>query len=315
MNRENPKTSLLIFDNFQIDNNLPKYKKDTDKPVASIVPLSGGPQRDLHIDGSMTERGVSGLTSNGSNFIISTAATSVYTNLSVFSGGTIVQVGTPNVVGEYTKESIFAKLYRWICRKKKEIEQAYETKTVKYVFDAVLTQQEKLTAFDEKNQTYTRLIQNAKELGQTALVEQLEAEQEVRKFENDCILTGVELALTEKQLLMFAEKCEKGLKLDWVKNFARLIPQEALDKKRICDEAGLFDNYVVLYYDPENRCTKMTKEEVEKAKDPILFGVMRGSRKLYFIHDWKDELCDLTMKQIADKMSTENFSLEFPPNA
>lgn len=49
----------------------------------------------------------------------------------------------------------------------------------------------------------------------------------------------------------------------------------------------------------------MTQKEKEKAKDPILFGVIQGSRKLYFIGDWIDDYCDLTlekmMKTIKDK--------------
>lgn len=33
-------------------------------------------------------------------------------------------------------------------------------------------------------------------------------------------------------------------------------------------------------------------------KDPILFGVMEHSRKLYYIGDWKDEYCDLTLEDM-----------------
>ena len=45
----------------------------------------------------------------------------------------------------------------------------------------------------------------------------------------------------------------------------------------------------------------MTKKEKEIKKDPILFGVIKKSRKLYYVADWKDEVCDLTL----DKMFSE----------
>ena len=59
-----------------------------------------------------------------------------------------------------------------------------------------------------------------------------------------------------------------------------------------------------MHFDPKNTAT--TREaraaEVAKRKDPILFGLIKGSRKLYFVGDWQDELCDLTFQQIVDKL-------------
>lgn len=53
---------------------------------------------------------------------------------------------------------------------------------------------------------------------------------------------------------------------------------------------------------------------MEKRKDPILFGVIAGSNKLYFIGDWIDEYCDLrfddVVKQCTDDFLSENISLD-----
>ena len=55
-------------------------------------------------------------------------------------------------------------------------------------------------------------------------------------------------------------------------------------------------------------------EEMKKRKDPILFGVIAGSNKLYFIGDWIDEYCDLrfddVVKQCTDDFLSENISLD-----
>ena len=68
--------------------------------------------------------------------------------------------------------------------------------------------------------------------------------------------------------------------------------------KKDVDERKIFDNYVVLHYDPKENGEKLTKKEKEKKKDPILFGVIKNSKKLYFVADWKDEYCDLTLDEM-----------------
>lgn len=37
-------------------------------------------------------------------------------------------------------------------------------------------------------------------------------------------------------------------------------------------------------------------------KDPILFGVIRNSDKLYYIADWVDEYCDLTLEKMFETL-------------
>jgi len=72
--------------------------------------------------------------------------------------------------------------------------------------------------------------------------------------------------------------------------------------------AHLFDNYVILHFDPDDRGTD---EEARKAaRDPVLFGVVKGSRVLYFVGDWVDELCDLTLEQIAETLAVGPDGLE-----
>ena len=48
-------------------------------------------------------------------------------------------------------------------------------------------------------------------------------------------------------------------------------------------------------------------EEIKK-RDPIVFGVIAGSNKLYYITDWVDEYCDLTLAKFVDtlKITTDD---------
>lgn len=52
-----------------------------------------------------------------------------------------------------------------------------------------------------------------------------------------------------------------------------------------------------MHYDPKKKNTELTKKEKEKKRDPILFGIIKHSRNFYYIGDWIDEYCDLTLKE------------------
>lgn len=119
----------------------------------------------------------------------------------------------------------------------------------------------------------------------------------------------MKLYLTETQIVDFYKKCEKGLRLDWIKNYARVIPDKFVEVKKKLDDLKIFDNYVILHYDPDLKSFKETEAEIEekkRPKDPILFGVMQDSRKLYYIGDWIDEYCDLTLDKVLEVLETDN---------
>ena len=98
----------------------------------------------------------------------------------------------------------------------------------------------------------------------------------------------------------FIKECEKGICLDYIKNFSRPIPTEVVNKIEEVNKLEIFDNYVVLYYDPDGKIYKETAKEEAKRKDPIIFGVIAGSEKLYYVADWVDEYCDLTLEKFLD---------------
>ena len=125
-----------------------------------------------------------------------------------------------------------------------------------------------------------------------------------------------------------------------------MIPLSALELKKKADDLKVFDNYCVMYYDPEWESwgsgnvraqeseqisirEQMRKEERDKAerqhqadlerrrreaaieeqrrrnartsywtRDPILFGMIEGSRRLYFVADWITDDDDLTLEKL-----------------
>ncbi len=102
-----------------------------------------------------------------------------------------------------------------------------------------------------------------------------------------------------------ADECVVAIELE---NYEREIPDDIVDKLMICKEKNLFDKYYVFFtdYTGEHR-SKV--EEKKKAKDPILFGncLIEGkvSDRLYFIGDWVDEYCSLTLDKMIEAMTKE----------
>lgn len=152
---------------------------------------------------------------------------------------------------------------------------------------------------------YLKAIHNAKIAGQTALIEKLLGEMIANKYESMLYTKGCFYAIPEDKVVEFAKKTERDVQLTYVKNFTRPIPEDIIEKLGEVTAYEVFDNYVVMHYDPQGKNREETKKEEAKRKDPILFGVIAGSRKLYYIADWVDEHCDLTLEKFVDTLGAD----------
>jgi hypothetical protein len=155
---------------------------------------------------------------------------------------------------------------------------------------------------------YTNAIETAKSNGQIAFLEILRDKKDGVLAETKLLEVGEVKYVTEEDVVKFYKKANlknRMLKLTWIKNYARMIPEDVIEAKKKFDGSELFDNYVILHFDKFDNSTQMTKAEVEKAKDPILFGVLKGTRNLYYIGDWIDEYCDLTLDKFLSTLEME----------
>jgi len=172
--------------------------------------------------------------------------------------------------------------------------------TVHEFFSSIKDSQAQLAVVDGRARGYEAALDRARKTGQKALAEQLESGIEAVRAETQLLAMGLDRVLTEATLVEFVKKSPKGLRLDWIKNFTRIVPPDVLDTKIQCDERCIFDNYVVLHYDPDAKSWAETQAERSAKADPILFGVVEGRRLLYFVGEWIDDYCDLSLDQIAD---------------
>lgn len=147
------------------------------------------------------------------------------------------------------------------------------------------------------------LMKQAEKDGQTAFSEELMRHCLVLVREAEMYANGYKMFLEKKQYDDFCYKVDRPISLTPIANYARPIPDDVLKKKRKVDDLKLFDSYLVMHADKPG---VKKKTEKERAKDPILFGRVEYSDKLYFIADWEDEYCDLTMEDIVDILDLED---------
>lgn len=98
-----------------------------------------------------------------------------------------------------------------------------------------------------------------------------------------------------------ADECVCIITMD---EYPRPIPDEIIDK--VMETSQIFDQFFILFTDYTGEERKKVAKE-KRDKDPILFGNIfidgKVSHKMYFIGDWEDEYCDLTMSQMISLMA------------
>lgn len=263
---------LHIFETFQLDRTLPKFRSDRRDGQGRRVQMKRG--QFSRNEESLDE-----------------------------SDGTTILVGTgPMMISPL--QSWWRKALRFLTPKAPP---APEPRlTVEEFFASVKDSAQEAQIIQERLAGYKAVLLSARKNGQSALVEQLLADIEAVGAETRLVALGLPKYLREEDIVRFVKESPKGLRLDYVQNFMRLIPAEVANTKARCDESGIFDNYVVLHYDPEGKSWAQTEAEREAERrrkaDPILFGLIRGRRRLYFVGDWIDNTCDLTLEQVADAL-------------
>lgn len=167
-------------------------------------------------------------------------------------------------------------------------------------------------SIDEILEKYIVTLDNAQDNHQTALVERIMGFVEILRTELILSESKFNKYLTEQDVVKFYNlasvhgKYKTNLCLTYIKNFVKIIPEDVTALKKEADALKIFDNYVVLHYDYSGDAVAETKEEEEKRKDPVLFGVIKGSKNLYYIGDWVDDYCDLTLDVIIKKLGKKN---------
>jgi hypothetical protein len=281
----NSRNQLLILEDFRVNNNLPKFNKKTSNNDTISI--------------------------NTGSFVIGSSTTTALNwpqNPNDLMGDTESSIQDSN--GRLVR--LENKKQNWIVRQfnKLFVDKFHEkkkTKTIVEFFSTLATSLNELPVLAELGSYYEQSISNAKSANQTALFDSLTQKYGIVKSESVLIAKDLKKYLTEQQIVKFYEKTEKdkNLKLTWINNYIRPIPTTLVELKNNLDLLEVFDNYVILHYDPQNNSTDLTEQEKIRKKDSILFGLIRNSRKLYYIGDWIDEYCDLTLEKLIETVKSD----------
>jgi hypothetical protein len=292
--------ALAVLEDLQIDYNLPKHKKARSKGGINV-------QNTFDLDDEMSEDG-----DDGGSVRLRTASNVGWGSRTMFNHPTMQFVGNDGLIVELkslsqpaAKPTALSKLAFW--RKPKPVlpEPEPERVSVQEFFASVKNSAQEIAIVVERAVGYELAMTNAKKAGQEALFEKLAAGINAFRMETQLVAMGLTKFVSEEDIVRFYKQSQRGLRLDYVRNFARTIPETVVALKTRADELGIFDAYVVLHYDPNAKSFAETEKEKAARKDPILFGLMSGRRVLYFVGDWVDELCDLTLDQIAETLGKD----------
>ena len=141
--------------------------------------------------------------------------------------------------------------------------------------------------------------------GQYEIANKVEGSRSVLEAELALVRSGQLKYITEEQIVKFMLLSERGMRLEYLRYYANILPSEVAKRKIVFDGLLVFDNYCVLYYDGDAPKFSLIQEVIDdqeriKRRDPILFGMIKGSRKLYYVTDWVTADDDLTL----DKLET-----------
>lgn len=215
----------------------------------------------------------------------------------------------------YKKPTFFSKLSELFSFKNtEEVKNIYSIDILEFFSQIKGLAKSEVNTYVDRLEGYITALKHCDISGQTALKEKLLRDMVINKYESVLYAKGLYYAVTEDQVVDFVKKTEKGVELTYVKNYIRIIPQQVVFKIEEINKLEIFDNYVILHYDPECKSYAETIKETAKRRDPILFGVIKGSNKLYYITDWVDEYCDLTLDKFVETIQVKIKDIKLKDN-
>lgn len=163
-------------------------------------------------------------------------------------------------------------------------------------------------ALKESYGVFLKLGEKYSKLGQTESLKKLCFLADTLKKEEKLIEMGITTFIYKDVIEDYIENVsDKAVKIVELSRYMREIPDELVEV--VEKTKDVFDQLYVVFTDytgAEER--KVDKER--RDKDPILFGVFKNNRnvadRFYFLGDWVDEYCDLTLDKMIEEYESVN---------
>lgn len=177
-------------------------------------------------------------------------------------------------------------------------------------FDYIKNAKNNITsaAIQESFSTFIKLGEKYSKLGQKESLKKLcflaDTLCQEEKLLNMGITTYIYKDVIEDYIEHVADKTVKIVELS---RYMREVPDELVDV--VEKTRDIFDQFYVVFTDYTGKEERKVEKE-RRDKDPILFGVFKKngnvSDRFYFLGDWVDEYCDLTLDKMVEQYKEKN---------
>ena len=172
-------------------------------------------------------------------------------------------------------------------------------------FDYLKNAKNTITLESLKNSysAFMQLGEKYNKLGQVESLKKLCFLADTLKKEEKLIELGITTYVYKDTVEDYIENvADKTVKIVELSRYMREIPDELVEI--IEKSKSLFDEFYVVFTDYTGKEERKVEKE-RRDKDPILFGVFKNnnnvSDRFYFLGDWVDEYCDLTLDKMIEK--------------
>lgn len=148
------------------------------------------------------------------------------------------------------------------------------------------------------------LMKKPKITGQKKMAKKIYNQSKILIRETQAVKAGFHTYVLREDILYYIENIsKKTVKIIELENYERDIPDDVVN--RLVEAQPFFDEFFIVFTDYTGEAERTVAKE-KRDKDPILFGVIHHPEKdnmptnrMYFIADWVDEYCDLTLEELC----------------
>lgn len=186
-----------------------------------------------------------------------------------------------------------------------------ENLTAQQYFDKVKESKIKITDEDllKVYENAEVLLNKAMITKQVSAAKKLVFHLETIEKERELVKMGIDTFVYKDDIEEFIDNVAKNtVKIIELERYEREVPDDIV--KVVADTKHLFDKLYVIFTDYTGKVEKQAMKERAKEKDPILFGTFQDKSnrvlidRFYFLGDWEDEYCDLTLDKMVSEMKS-----------
>ena len=183
--------------------------------------------------------------------------------------------------------------------------------TAQQYFDKVKENKNKITDEDllKVYENAETLLNKAMITKQVSAAKKLVFHLETIEKERELVKMGIDTFVYKDDIEEFIDNVAKNtVKIIELERYEREVPDEIVEV--VAATSHLFDKLYVVFTDYTGKIEKQAIQERKKEKDPILFGTFQDKSnrviidRFYFLGDWEDEYCDLTLDKMVSEMKS-----------